>query len=120
LTVSTISNGKQSQLEPELKPKAGFARNLVYQKECLYGMVYMECCFCNGNHNQKFKTPITFDMELHIYEQHRGQLFYSTAIDSCSLPLDTRIAHIITKLKVDGRLNKQIFGPECFVEMPSA
>jgi hypothetical protein len=98
------------------KSKTGFATNLVAQREYLYGTVYMECCFCSGNQNQKFKTPITIDMDLHIYEQHRRRLFKFTSVEDKKSPLDTRIAQVITKMKVDGRLHKQFFGPECFVE----
>lgn len=99
---------------PELKPKLGFARNLVHQRENLYGMIYMECYFCGSK--KSFKTPITFDMELHMYEYHRLQLFQFTSIDGKSSPPETELTHLITKMKVEGRLNKQYFGPECFTE----
>ena len=63
----------------------------------LASLPWLKCYFCN-----RYKTPIQFDIELHLYEKHRWELLKKLPLKGKAYSMDYRIAYVIEKTK--GRL----------------
>ena len=74
-----------------------FPRNLIQDPEkVLDGMLVLECPFCPS-----FRTPIEFDLELHLYEKHRHELLKKFPLRGKGYSMDDRIEYFINQIRIE-------------------
>src|SRR5919106_3645005 len=74
--------------------KIHLATNLTHNGDYLYGLYYLECYFC-----KRFFTPIEFDMELHIYQLHRKELFTTLPVRRKGSTFDGRLEFVLAVMR---------------------
>ena len=89
--------------------KAHLSTNLRHNHDCLYGLYYLECYFC-----KRFYTPIEFDMELHIYQLHRKELFTTVPVRGKGTDFNTRLEFVLAIMRRRAKIDKQFLGEEQF------
>jgi hypothetical protein len=90
--------------------KPGFAKNLRSNADLLFGLYYLVCYYC-GN---KYMTPIEFDMELHLYERHRKEVYQNSPLNGPGSSFDARVDYLLKIMRRKARLHKQFMTEECF------
>lgn len=72
-----------------------FPRNLKHDPDhVLDGMLVLECFFCG-----KYKTPIKWDLENHLYEEHKEELVKNLPLRGKGFDIDYRIEFAIDMIK---------------------
>ena len=89
--------------------KTHLATNLKCNREYLYGLHYLECYFC-----KRFYTPIEFDMELHVYQHHRKELFTTLPIRGKGANFGARLELVLAIMRKRAKIDKQVLGEEHF------
>jgi hypothetical protein len=89
--------------------KTHLATNLRFNRDYLYGLYYLECYFC-----KKFYTPIEFDMELHIFQLHRKELFNVVPLRGRGTNLDGRVRFVLSVMRKRAKVHRQFLTEEHF------
>lgn len=72
--------------------------------EALKGLLNLKCIFCESC------SPIKFDMELHLYENHRENLFTDLPIKKKKgFTMDNRINYVLDQFESEALRSKRYF-----------
>ena len=92
--------------------KAVFPMNLQHDPDhVLDGMLVLRCFFC-----RRFKTPIEFDMRIHLREIHREELATDLPLKGKGFDMSYRVGFAIDIMKLNTEFydHHARFGPTSF------
>jgi MCM P-loop domain/MCM AAA-lid domain len=99
------SDIKQEESPVNRKTDSVVAAHSYERVNALRGLPNLRCSFCD-----EYYSPIKFDMELHLYEEHKEDLLKNLPVKKKGFRMDDRIAYVIDLMESEAIKNRRYFG----------